>query len=131
MSFGSRSNRFSEADRAAREVAATARPTDVVMVKLKGGGPRVVAASRGVRGVASGPREPRGLLAHLLDNGRRVRGGSGVPGGRVADRLRPRGSGGADPPRCERRRRPWPRRSRGLTSLKVEAGGMPPSWRGT
>jgi len=122
MSLGSRSTPASEADRAAREVAATARPTNEVMVKLKAGVPRVAAASLGVRAVAAGARQPRGLLAHLLDIGvvseaapvfradepaiAGVRGLAAVAPARGALTAAPAAA----------------RRSRGLTSLKVEAG---------
>jgi len=122
MSFGSRSNPVSEADRAVRAATATARPTNVVMVKLKGGVPRVIAAaSRGVRSLAAGSRQPRGLLAQLLENGIVSEAApvftadeppmAGVRGLAAATT---RGPLTAAPTAA--------RRSRGLTSLTVEAG---------
>ena len=120
MSFGSRSSSVSEADRSAREVTATTRPTDVVMVKLKAGAPRVTAATRGARGGAAAPSS---LLARLLETGvvsqaapvfpagaRVVAGGRGVaaaPSRGAALEAAPAGVA---------------KRSRGLTSLKVEGG---------
>jgi len=120
MSFGSRSSSVSEADRSAREMTATARPTDVVMVKLKTGAPRLTAATRGARGVAAAPRS---LLARLLETGVVSQAAPVFP----ADAPAVAGARGvAAAPRRGAALEAAPagvaKRSRGLTSLKVEAG---------
>ncbi len=120
MSFGSRAITLSEAERAARRETATARPTDVVMVKLKAGMPRVAAAFAGARAVAAGPRQPSGLLAQLLEN--HIVFGVSVYEGDEPVIAAARGPAVAAA-RGELTAVPAvARRSRGLTSLKVEGG---------
>ncbi len=122
MSFGSRSNSVSEADRAAREATATTRPSNVVMVKLKGGAPGVARTVTAMgAGAAAGPRQPRGLLAHLLENGIVSDAAPvfhadhpGIGGARGLAVATTRGALTSAPTAS--------RRSRGLTSLKVEPG---------
>jgi subtilisin family serine protease len=120
MSFGSRSSSVSEADRSAREVTATTRPTDVVMVKLKAGAPRVTAATRGARGGAAAPSS---LLARLLETGVVSQAAHVFPSGaRVVAGARGVAAAPSRGAALEAAPAGVAKRSRGLTSLKVEGG---------
>ncbi len=127
MSYGSRMNAVSEANRAAAEISATTAPSDVVMVKLKSDAVRDIAISRSVRGVLAA-REPVGRLAQLLER-------------RIVSQVTPvfpldqeevfRSLLRIDVGPISRRAvraapaAQIPKRARGLTSLKVGAGTDP------
>ena len=123
MSYGSRMNAVSEANRAAAEILATAAPSDVVMVKLKPDA-RDVAVSRKVRGALALSRPPDRLTQLLerrivsevtpvfpLDQGEAFR---GLMSGDV--RVTARGAVRAA------RAPEVPKRALGLTSLRVGPG---------
>jgi subtilisin family serine protease len=130
MSYGSRKNNMSEAERGRREVAATVRPSNVVMVKLKPGALResaaAVTATAGRRGRSLAAATPVGLVGQLLRSGivsmatpvfpgpvgELVNGARGVAVARRGLRAAASSEGPA-------------KRARGLTSLKVEPGASP------
>ncbi len=122
MSYGSRMNSVSEANRAAAEISATVAPSDVVMVKVKSDAARDIAVSR--RALEFGATRPRSLLGQLLEKG--IVEAAPVFPSDEEDMIRGLLYADVAPAPARRTRTPsllvLPKRARGLTSLKVGAG---------